>query len=441
MSYDRIIEKAEALETEMTALRRDFHKYAETGWFEVRTASIVARKLTELGYDVLAGRDVCLEEARMGVPDQEELDRQYERACRQGADPEFAPQLRDGFTGVVGILQCGRGPVVAMRFDMDALGVIEETNDSHRPARDGFGSVNGGCMHACGHDGHTAMGLGVAKVLMDVREALHGTVKLIFQPAEEGVRGAKSIVEYGHLDDVDFFLGSHVTGMQEVSGEYDLIPGAGGSLATTKLDVIYRGKAAHAGGSPEEGRNVMLSIATAILNLYAIPRHSGGETRVNVGTVQAGSGRNVIADEGKMEIEVRGSSTEVNDFVETYARRILQSAADMHGTICQMKVVGSAYSLESDRELMERICRVCRDKMHMRVNPKLRMKAGGSEDISYMMKRVQDRGGQASFMRIMARTAGPGHSRQFDFDEHMMVNGVKAFCGVAYDILGTSQEM
>lgn len=435
MVYDTIVEEAEQMSGELSACRRDLHKYAETGWFEVRTASKVARRLTDLGYEVLMGREVCLEDARMGVPSKEELERAYERAVRQGADPEFAPLLKDGFTGVIGILRCGEGPVVAMRFDMDALGVIEDTEITHRPAREGFGSVNPGCMHACGHDGHTAIGLGVAKLLMDLRESLHGTVKLIFQPAEEGVRGAKSIVEHGHLDDVDVFLGSHVTGMQEAQGEYDLIPGAGGSLATTKLDVTFRGKAAHAGGSPEEGNNVMLSIATAILNLYAIPRHSKGETRVNVGTVQAGSGRNVIADEGKMEIEVRGSSTEVNEYVETYARQILQAAAQMHRTACEITVMGGAYSLESDQPLMERIADVCRQRLHMKVDPKLRMKAGGSEDISYMMKRVQDHGGQAAFMRIMAETAGPGHSRQFDFDEHMMVNGVKAFCGMAYDIM------
>lgn len=435
MSYDKIIEDAEALSDQMVMCRRDLHKYAETGWFEVRTASKAARYLTDLGYEVLVGRDVCQEDARMGVPEQEELDRQYARALQQGADPEFAQKLKDGFTGVIGILRCGKGPVVALRFDMDALGVIEDTSPDHRPAREGFGSVNPGFMHACGHDGHTAIGLGVAKTLMDIKDSLHGTVKLIFQPAEEGVRGAKSIVEHGHLDDVDYFLGSHVTGMQEADVEYDLIPGAGGSLATTKLDAVFHGKAAHAGGSPEEGNNVMLSVATAILNLYAIPRHSQGETRINVGTVQAGSGRNVIADEGKMEIEVRGSSTEVNEFVESYARRILESAAAMHGTACEIKVMGGAYSLESDQELMERIQTVCRDHLHLKVNPNLRMKAGGSEDISYMMKRVQDHGGQASFMRIMAKTAGPGHSRQFDFDEHMMVNGVKAFCGVVYDIM------
>lgn len=435
MVYDTIKKEAEDLLEEMIAFRRDFHKYAETGWFEIRTASKVARYLTELGYEVLVGREVCQEEARMGVPDQDELDRQYERAMEQGADPEFAPLLKDGFTGVIGILHCGEGPVVAMRFDMDALGVIEDTQQTHRPAKEGFASVNYGFMHACGHDGHTTVGLGTAKVLMDMKKFLHGTVKLIFQPAEEGVRGAKSIVEHGHLDDVDVFLGSHVTGVQEAEGDYDLIPGAGGSLATTKLDVTYHGKAAHAGGSPEEGNNVMLSIATAILNLYAIPRHSQGETRINVGRIEAGSGRNVIADEGRMEIEVRGSTTQVNHYVETYARQILEAAASMHKTTCEIKVMGGAYSLESDKELMERIRNVCEQKMGLKVNPILRMKAGGSEDISYMMKQVQDHGGQASFMRLMAKTAGPGHSRQFDFDETMMVNGVKAFCGMAYDIM------
>ena len=113
-------------------------------------------------------------------------------------------------TGVIGLLHCGEGPTVAMRFDIDALGVFEESGECHLPAREGFASVNEGFMHACGHDGHAAIGRGVARVLMEIRCRLHGTVKLIFQPAEEGVRGAKAIVEKGHLDDVQYLLGSHI---------------------------------------------------------------------------------------------------------------------------------------------------------------------------------------------------------------------------------------
>ena len=352
--YEQIIKETDKITGELTAQRRDFHRYAETGWFEMRTSSIIARKLTELGYEVLTGSQVCRKESRMGVPSEEALDAQYQRAAAQGADPEFLKDTRDGMTGVIGILRCGAGPVIAMRFDIDALGVFEETDSCHRPAREGFRSVNEGFMHACGHDAHAAVGLGVAQVLMDIKGSLHGTVKLIFQPAEEGVRGAKSIVDNGHLDGVDFFLGSHVTPKKD-SDPAAVIPGSIGYFATTKYDVVFHGKAAHAGGSPELGQNVMLAIATAILNLYAIPRHSGGASRVNVGTVCAGSGRNVIADEGKMEIEVRGETSEINQFMEDYAKNVLENAARMHGCTCEIKLMGAAYSMKSDISLMERI--------------------------------------------------------------------------------------
>ena len=119
--YAKIIQMAENMEDRLVERRRDFHKYAESGWFEMRTSSLIARRLTELGYEVLTGEDVCKKEARMGVPSQEELDASYERAIAQGADPEFVERTKDGMTGVIGILRAGEGPVVAMRFDIDAL--------------------------------------------------------------------------------------------------------------------------------------------------------------------------------------------------------------------------------------------------------------------------------------------------------------------------------
>lgn len=127
----------------------------------------------------------------------------------------YAPYIPDRGDGV-GIHRGNRNPalrtghVCALRFDIDALGVLEDENSCHRPAREGFASQCPGVMHACGHDGHTAIGLGVAEVLMNLRAQLHGTVKLIFQPAEEGVRGARAIVSKGHLDDVDYFVGTHL---------------------------------------------------------------------------------------------------------------------------------------------------------------------------------------------------------------------------------------
>ena len=193
--YEKIIVSAQAQVEDLTAQRRDFHKFAEPGWLEMRTSSIIARRLTDLGYEVLTGEQVCDRDSRMGVPSQKVLDDSYERAVAQGADPEFVKATKDGMTGVIGILRCGEGPVVAMRFDIDALGVIESQEPDHVPYAMGFASVNPGAMHACGHDGHACVGLGVAKTQMEIKDQLHGTIKLIFQPAEEGVRGAKSIVE------------------------------------------------------------------------------------------------------------------------------------------------------------------------------------------------------------------------------------------------------
>lgn len=432
--YDQIKTMTDEMAGDLVAQRRDFHKYAEPGWFEMRTSSIIVRKLTDLGYEVLVGDQVCKKDSRMGVPSDEKLEEQYERAVAQGADPEFVKYTKGGMTGVIGILRCGEGPTVAMRFDIDALGVFEEHDPSHRPAKEGFNSVNEGFMHACGHDGHATIGLGVAKVLMSIKDQLHGTVKLIFQPAEEGVRGAKSIVDNGHLDGVDYLIGSHVTNKKEDDPTV-VIPGSHGSLATTKYDVIFHGKSSHAGGSPEVGRNVMLAVGTAILNLYAIPRHSGGVSRVNVGTVVAGSGRNVIADEAKMEIEVRGETTEINEYMKNYAVNIIESAAKMHGCTCEMKLMGAANSLTSSKALMERVKRVCEEDLHLPVAKEMSSKNGGSEDVSYMMNRVQEQGGQATFMRVLTHEAGPGHSRIFDIDEQVLPNAVKIFCGVVYDIM------
>lgn len=423
------MERTAAAAEKLTAIRRDFHKHAETGWMEMRTASLIARRLTDLGYEVLVGSEVCKDDARMGVPDEATLQMGYERAKAQGADPEFLEKVKGGFTGVIGILRAGEGPVYGMRFDIDALGVFESKEETHRPAKEGFASVNEGSMHACGHDGHAAIGLGVAEVLMQYKEEVHGTVKLIFQPAEEGVRGAKSIVAAGHLDDVDILLGSHVTDSRAAKGEdADIIPGAGGSLATTKLDAIFHGQAAHAGGVPERGVNAMLAMATAVLNLQAIPRHSGGATRINVGRVVAGSGRNVIPDIATMELEIRGQTTELNEYMENYARRVLQSAADMHGCTVEIKLMGATGSLESSEPLMYALQEAA-PASGLRSTSFVYSTSGGSEDFAYMMNCVQGHGGQATFIRVLGETAGPGHSRTFDFDESILLKGVRAFAG------------
>ena len=431
-TYEKIIVEAEGLEKELIACRRDLHKHAESGWFEMRTSSLIARKLTDLGYEVLVGEDVCLREARMGVPPEEKLAAHYELAKSWGADEEFLPAARGGMTGVIGILDCGEGPTVALRFDIDALGVIESEEADHKPAAEGFASINPGSMHACGHDGHATIGLGVAKVLMEIKDQLHGKIKLIFQPAEEGVRGAKSIVEKGHLDGVDYFIGSHIMNYP-ADPTAQIIGGTKDSLATCKYDVVYRGLAAHAGGSPHLGKNALQAAAAAVLNLYAIPRHGKGNSQINVGKLHAGSGRNVIADEAKMEIEVRGATTEINNYMCQKAENVLRCCAEMYGCEMEMKLMGAAEAVIADYEMAERIGASCRN-VGLKVVEGV-VTVGGSEDISYMINRVMEQGGHATMFRELTQSPAPAHNRKFDFLEDAMVNGVKAFCASVYDIM------
>lgn len=436
--YEKINKLSDDLKAKLVGCRRDFHKFAESGWFEMRTTSLIARRLTDLGYEVLVGKDVCLDESRMGLPSGEEMEASYIRAKEQGADPEFLEKTRGGFTGAIGILRCGEGPVVAMRFDIDALGVVEDESDEHRPWREGFSSVNKGMMHACGHDGHAAIGLGVAEVLMSVRDSLKGTVKLIFQPAEEGVRGAKSIVDKGHLDGVDYVLACHINERAtEEDKAADIAAGSGGSLATTKLDAFFYGKSAHAGGNPQDGKNALAAAVTAAQNLLAIPRNSKSDTRINIGVLKAGSGRNVIPEFAKMELEVRGKTSEGNIYMEEWARRIIKAAADMHDCTSEIKMMGAAFLLESDKALMELIRDVCVNGLKtVRVHPELRREANGSEDFSYMMKRVQDQGGQASMLRILTETAAVGHNKRYDFnDDDALPKAVKALSVTVFRLM------
>ena len=437
-----MIERSEAIQPWLTQIRRSLHRFPETGWLEMRTSALIAKELTEMGYEVITGRGVCLEEARMGVPTQAETKAHLARVLEYGCEEAYlTPDMREGFTGVIGILKCGdeercaQGPVVALRFDIDALGIQEWQEDTHRPTREGFASVLPGKMHACGHDAHAAIGLGTAKILADLKQNLHGTVKLIFQPGEEGARGAKAIVAAGHLDDVQVFIGSHVAPTDSLD-DGDVTPGTYGSLATTKYDVRFTGLAAHAGGYPEKGRNALLAAASAVLALHAIPRHSEGESRINVGTLHAGTGRNVIPDEAIMQLEVRGETTEINGFVARSAEDICRGAAVMYGCGVTMTKMGEAEGQHSDEKLLTRIADVVRrDLPHLRVSSIENAKNWGSEDISVMMNRVQAHGGLAAYMRVMTPMAGAQHTVRFDFDEDVLYKGVQVFCAAAMDVL------
>lgn len=431
--YQKINDRVAAMTPQLVAWRRDLHRFPEPRWQEIRTCCIIAAHLESLGYEVIAGQPAFDPDARMGLPAQNVLDAAFHRAIAQGADPKWAEMFKDGFTGVIGILRCGEGPTVALRFDVDGL-VLQETEEEHHfPNACDFRSENPGVMHACGHDAHITFGLGTAAVLAELKEQLHGTVKLVFQPAEEGVQGARAMVAKGHLDDADFVLGAHVTGNDGFGS--DVTPGSTGFLATTKTDVVFRGVAAHSGASPETGNNAILAAATAILNLHAISRHSQGASRVNVGVIHGGTCRNVVADEAKLEMEVRGETTAINEFMYERAMRVLQGAADIHGCTMEIKTVGASEAFSCDESVMERVYRVG-DKLGLRVSEKATEHGGGSEDFSLMLNRVQSLGGQGTFMRIRADMKAALHHRDFDIGEDILPRGVRIFSGMAADILG-----
>jgi aminobenzoyl-glutamate utilization protein A len=419
------------VESRVIGYRRDFHHYAEAAWTEFRTSSLVARRLASLGYDVQSGHQVLRDEDRMGLPPLNVLEKHWQRALVQGGDEEFLELVKGGFTGVVGILDNGPGPVVGLRFDMDAVDISESQDLGHRPFREGFASVNSGASHACGHDGHTAVGLGVAEVLAALRDQVRGTVKLIFQPAEEGVRGAKAMVGAGVVDGIDYVLGHHLYSGWKV-GEVD--PGRGDYLATTKFDAIIAGAPAHAGGRPHEGRNALLAASTAVLNLHAIPRHKDGATRINVGKLAAGTGRNVVCSRAHLTAETRGSTSELNDYMYGYAIRVLEAAASMHDCTLEVRAMGSAQNASSDTELAGRVRELALGIDGFSVRPP--ETGGGSEDFTYMMERVQQLGGQATSIGIGADLGGWGHhTPEFDIDERALGLAIKLLSELTVDLL------
>ncbi len=431
--YHFIKEKANQYHQETIAIRRDIHQYAERGWLEMRTACFIASYLEKLGYEVFVGEEIMKKESRMGLPSQAILQSHYQRAKVEGANSFYLEKVKEGMTGVAGILRNGEGPIIALRFDIDALGIIEDNNETHFPYQNHFESCHKGAMHACGHDGHTAIGLTTAKILMDIKEKMHGTIKLIFQPAEEGVRGAKCICESGFLDDVDYIYAAHI---MPQSSNYDLYFGMNESFATTKLDVTYHGVSTHAAESPQFGKNALLSAANCILNLHSIPRNSDGQTRVNVGVVHAGTGRNVIPETAKLEIEVRGVTTELNRYMEMYARDIINASALMHDTVVEIKEMGKAYALKCDEDFMNEIRYLCQQNLTDLKLPKNNLSPlGGSDDFSYMMEYVQSHGGKATYMKLLTKVKASPHNTAFDFNEEVLNKGPRIMASIAYSLL------
>ena len=410
-----IWQQAEELKDEMVERRRDLHRHPETGWTEFRTASMIIGELKNLGYDVKFGADVIDEKSMMGVPSEAELTDYMQRAISEGADPELVKKMAGGKTGIVATLKTDKpGKTVAFRFDMDCNDVEEERSEEHRPAKEGFASEHKKAMHACGHDGHVTIGLSAAKLLAANKARLAGTIELIFQPAEEGVRGAFAMMNAGVVDDVDYLFGGHIG--FKATADNCLVTMTDGFLATTKLDAEFTGVSAHAGAAPEQGKNALLAAAQAAISLNTIPRHSKGSSRINVGVLNAGTGRNVVPDIAAIKLETRGATTEIDEYMVTEAKRILNACAAMYDVKVKITMAGAAPACFADKELGHEVAELIEEKCHYDEVVEY-VDMGGSEDCGYFMERVQQHGGRALYMMYGTKIAAGHHNSHFDFNE------------------------
>ena len=378
---------------DMIETRRAIHHRPELGWTEFETMWIVASHLDKWGIPYVMGTKVINPEYVMGR-DETEVKDAIERAKKHGV-PESFIEKTEGYTGLVAIIETGRpGPVTAFRCDMDALPIRESDDPSHLPAKLGFASERTGVMHACGHDGHTAVGLTLAHWLWDHKDELCGKFKVLFQPAEEGVRGARPMAESGIVDDVDWLVGSHVGGNFH-SGEVTVQDG--GVLASTKFDITFTRLQANAGNAPEKGHNALAAAAAATMMLQGIPRHSEGDSRVTVGKLVAGEGRNIIAAHASMEMEVRGNTQNVNDFMSENVEYIIEGVEKAYQVKANIERVGEASTLVVCPECIEKVEEAIRNVPGVKLMPRFHG-ASGSEDCTWLIRKVTEHGGQGAYL-------------------------------------------
>jgi amidohydrolase len=397
----------------VVAWRRDFHQNPELGNRETRTAGIVAAHLRALGFD----------EVREKV----------------------------AHTGVVGVLKGGKpGPAVALRADMDALPVVEEVDVPFRSrARAQWNGQECGVMHACGHDAHTAMLMGVAEVLAGMRAEIPGSVTFVFQPAEETPPigedgGAKMMVEQGCLKnpDVGAIFGLHITSIH-TTGELGY---RSGPLMASADDfrIFVRGTQTHA-AMPWRGVDPIVVGAQIVAGLQTIVARQMNIARepsiVTVGVFQGGVRHNIIPDEVKMEGTIRTFDEEQRDEIHGHVKRITEMIAAAGGATARVHIHRWYDVTVNDPQLtawaVPTLARLAGDS---RVN--VVDKVCGSEDFSFYQKAVP---GFFYFMGCTppekdARTAAPNHSPRFCVDENCFPLGVKTLAALALDWLSANAK-
>ena len=313
----RIAETLESARAALIEIRRDLHRHPEVSGQEQRTAGVVAERLRALGLTVETGV---------------------------------------GGHGVVGVLQGGKpGPIVAYRADMDAV-------RSSAPDPVPFRSETPGVRHICGHDIHTTTALGVAEALAAIRDDLPGTVKFIFQPAEEAEPlGGRTLVQEGHLDDVDGVIGIHVDPLIE-SGVIGVRAGAF-ACSADEFDIQILGKSAH-GGKPHEGVDAITVAAGVIQELQKVPARQKDPAIplvITIGSIHGGTARNIIADTVTMKGTVRTMSEEVRALAHKRIRDLSVNLARAHGADAKVEITTGEPVLVNDDAMVDLIREAVKD--------------------------------------------------------------------------------
>ena len=407
-------------------IRREFHKYPEAGWQEIRTSARIIEILESIGVpEILVGREILdldLLATGPGIDLSEETRAaNMKRAVSEGAGEEYVRRT-EGYPGVIGIIDTGKpGPVYAFRFDIDCLEYDEFDGEGYRPSDEGYRSIHPGRVHACGHDGHTSIGLSLASLIMENLDSYKGRIKLIFQPAEENYLGAASIAARGHLDDVDQMMVVHLalSAENQPLKSHSICCGVRDFMACRQLDVTYHGVAAHPCGAAQEGKNALLACCSAALNLHAIAMHEKGLGRVNVGVIRGGEVTNTICPECTICLEYRGQYREISEYMGRRVFDILDGTArqyDMDYTYIDYGEIPAGICSD---EMMEWVQEEAAEipwfeDIYFEGN------VGGSDDAAVMINYVQDRGGVGTYIGIGTDTTGPVHNPKFDFDEECL---------------------
>ncbi len=398
--------RAAQLEQKAIAWRRDIHQHPELSNREVRTSKLVADHLRSLGIEVQTGI---------------------------------------AKTGVVGILKGGRpGPVIALRADMDALPVAEETDLPFRSTvRTTFNGQEVGVMHACGHDAHTAILMAVAEVLVGMRQQIPGTVKFLFQPAEEGAPageegGAALMIKEGALENptVDAIFGLHV--FPHESGTLHYRPGAI-MASSDRFQVIVRGRQTH-GALPWNGVDPVVVASQIVLGLQTITSRQvdliESPAVVTVGRISAGVRYNIIPDSVVLEGTIRTFDEAMRTSIHERIKRTAESIAASAGATASATVFPYAPVTVNDPALTERMAATLQ-RVVGAGQVKVAKQTTTAEDFSLYEQKVP---GMFFFLGITPKgtdpaAAAPNHSPRFFVDEAALLPGIRAMANLAVDYL------